>query len=95
MISQEYTEWHRLHHPNILPLVGICYLAGDEFARFISAWQENGRILDVLQDNSDADLLQIVCLSNYEMVYSLIRSSCRKLARPLIIYIVIILSMGT
>ena len=72
MIRQEYTEWHRLHHPNILPLVGICYLEGDEFASFISAWQENGRILDFLQDNSDADLLQMVCLRSYEMEYQLI-----------------------
>ena len=72
MIRQEYTEWHRLHHPNILPLVGICYLEGDEFASFISAWQENGRILDYLQDNSDADLLQMVCSSSYEMDYWLI-----------------------
>ncbi|EJD00431.1 kinase-like protein, partial [Fomitiporia mediterranea MF3/22] len=58
---KEYDLWHRLRHPNILPLEGICYPHPDSnIPAFVSCWQENGRIKDFVKERPYIDYIRLV-----------------------------------
>ena len=50
--------WKFLHHPNVLPLIGVTMTE----ARFemISEWMVNGNINEFVKKNPEADRLKLV-----------------------------------
>ena len=61
--------WRALHHPNVLPLLGVT-MTENQFV-MVSEWMENDNINKFVKGNPDADLLGLVC-SSFEVLYSLV-----------------------
>ncbi|KAI5116585.1 hypothetical protein M0805_009228 [Coniferiporia weirii] len=58
-LARELHIWSKLHHPNVLPLLG--YLIDDGvYPALISRWMTNGTSLQYLKNNPDADVLNMV-----------------------------------
>jgi serine/threonine protein kinase len=52
--------WKALHHPNVLPLVGVM-MSGARFA-MISEWMVNGNISDFVKARPDVNRIALVGL---------------------------------
>jgi hypothetical protein len=50
--------WRSLNHPNVLPLLGV-KIDGKRFI-MVSEWMVNGNINQFVEENPDADLLDLV-----------------------------------
>ena len=50
--------WKALHHPNVLPLLGVT-MTEDRFV-MVSEWMGNGNINEFVKENLDADRLGLV-----------------------------------
>jgi serine/threonine protein kinase len=49
-LKRELELWRKVHHDNILPLLGIAYLDGDStMPAFISPWMQDGSVMDFLK----------------------------------------------
>jgi len=53
--------WRTLHHPNVLPLLGVA-ISGNRLA-MVSEWMEKGNINEFLVAEVNADRLKLVCFS--------------------------------
>lgn len=52
--------WSQLHHPNILPLLGIVPYALTGMDSFVVPWMVGGSCVDYLRMQPDADRLSMV-----------------------------------
>ena len=52
--------WKDLHHPNILPLLGVT-MVGTQLV-MVSEWMVNGSIDKFVESHPNADRLELVCL---------------------------------
>ena len=61
-------EWNALHHPNVLPLLGVTMTEG----RFVmvSDWMVNGNINQFVKSNIDADWLKLVRFSSRILTFT-------------------------
>jgi len=50
--------WKALHHPNVLPLLGVT-MTEDRFV-MVSEWMGNGNINEFVKENLDTDRLGLV-----------------------------------
>ena len=50
--------WNSLHHPNMLPLLGVT-MAENRFV-MVSEWMANGNINDFVKADRNADRLELV-----------------------------------
>ena len=55
---REVVIWKTLHHPNVLPLLGVT-VTGDRFV-MVSEWMTNGNIKEYTKSNTSADRLGLV-----------------------------------
>lgn len=53
--------WRFLHHPNILPLLGVT-MTEDQFV-MVSEWMPNGNINEFMKADVNVDRLGLVCSS--------------------------------
>jgi len=51
--------WKALHHPNVLPLLGVT-MTKNMFV-MVSEWMRNGNINKFVEANVDANRLELVC----------------------------------
>jgi serine/threonine protein kinase len=51
--------WKALHHPNVLPLLGVT-MTENRFV-MVSEWMLNGNIKEFVKAGSNADRLGLVC----------------------------------
>ena len=58
MFTRELIIWAKLTHENVLPLIGV--VAIDGMPALISEWMTNGTMNDYLEENEDADILELV-----------------------------------
>ena len=59
--------WKALHHPNVLPLLGVI-MTETEFS-MVSEWMSNGNINQFVAAHPDAKRFELVC-SPSELLYS-------------------------
>ena len=52
--------WRFLHHPNVLPLLGVT-MTGNRLVT-VSEWMENGNINQFVKAHPSVDRLELVCL---------------------------------
>ena len=57
-LCREVVTWKFLHHPNVLPLMGVT-MVGRRF-EMVSKWMENGNVNEFLEKNPGADRLKLV-----------------------------------
>ena len=57
----EALVWRQLHHPNILPLLGVNIDAFHPSFCLISPWMNNGDIVTFLKQNPQHNLPWVVC----------------------------------
>ncbi|CUA71539.1 cytochrome P450, putative [Rhizoctonia solani] len=57
---REVMVWHKLNHPNILPLLGVVS-SGDTYLGMASPYMENGPASGYVHRNPEANVLQILC----------------------------------
>jgi len=50
--------WRTLHHPNVLPLLGVT-MSGNQFA-IVSEWMENGNINEFVKVHTNVNRLELV-----------------------------------
>jgi len=50
--------WNTLHHPNVLPLLGV--MMTDNHFAMVSEWMANGNITEFVEAHPDADRLELV-----------------------------------
>ena len=55
---REVTLWKTLHHPNVLPLLGVT-MAEKRFV-MVSEWMENGNINEFTKAQTDVNLFELV-----------------------------------
>ncbi|KDQ10171.1 hypothetical protein BOTBODRAFT_499007 [Botryobasidium botryosum FD-172 SS1] len=55
---REANVWQNLHHPNILPFLGLTTL--DSITYLVSPWMENGDLLAYVKKNPDVDCLKLL-----------------------------------
>jgi len=53
--------WRTLHHPNVLPLLGVTM--GDNHFAMVSDWMANGNIKEFLKAHSDANRYELVSVN--------------------------------
>jgi len=51
--------WKSLHHPNVLPLLGVT-MAKNQFV-MVSEWMAKGNINEFVKEEPNADQLELVC----------------------------------
>ena len=51
--------WKGLHHPNVLPLLGVT-INTNRFA-IVSEWMRNGNINEFVKEHSKVNRLELVC----------------------------------
>jgi len=56
---REVMAWKSLHHPNVLPLLGVT-MAKDRFV-MVSEWMVKGNINEFVKAEPSADRLELVC----------------------------------
>ncbi|KDQ18466.1 hypothetical protein BOTBODRAFT_75322, partial [Botryobasidium botryosum FD-172 SS1] len=54
----EAKVWSHLHHPNVLPFLGLCTLGSVPY--LISPWMENGHALGFVQKQPDTNRLRLL-----------------------------------
>jgi len=52
--------WKSLHHPNVLPLLGVT-MAKNQFV-MVSEWMVKGNINEFVKEEPSIDRLELVCL---------------------------------
>ena len=55
---KEAVTWRTLHHPNVLPLIGVT-MTETKFV-MVSDWMVNGNLNEFVEANPDADRLKLV-----------------------------------
>ena len=55
---KEFVMWKALHHPNVLPLLGVI-MTEDRFG-MVSEWMTNGNINRFVMANPDANRFELV-----------------------------------
>jgi hypothetical protein len=60
-ICKEVVRWNSLHHPNVLPLLGM--VMDETHFAIVSEWMVHGPINEFVRWNIDADRLKLVCFS--------------------------------
>ncbi|KZT07890.1 kinase-like protein [Laetiporus sulphureus 93-53] len=55
LIYKEAIQWRHLHHPNVVPFLGVCDMPPPLRLCIVSHWMENGNIMDFLRQNLSAD----------------------------------------
>ena len=58
---KEVVTWKALHHPNVLPLLGVT-MTETRFV-MVSEWMINGNINEFVKAEINADRLALVCFS--------------------------------
>jgi len=59
--------WKTLHHPNVLPLLGVA-VTWNQFA-LVSEWMENGNINVFVKAHPGVNQLELVCFSFRALLY--------------------------
>jgi hypothetical protein len=65
---KEIVEWNALHHPNVLPLLGVT-MTESRFV-MVSNWMVNGNINQFVKSNVDADRLELVRFSSRILTFT-------------------------
>ena len=60
--------WRALHHPNVLPLLGVTM--AENLMAMVSEWMAKGNINDFLNTNANADRLGLVCFSFQVLIFA-------------------------
>jgi len=55
---KEFVTWKALHHPNVLPLLGVI-MTEDRFA-MVSEWMTNGNVNEFVTAHRDANRFELV-----------------------------------
>jgi len=55
---KEVVTWKTLHHPNVLPLLGVTM--GERLFAMISEWMVNGNIVDFVEAHREANRFELV-----------------------------------
>jgi hypothetical protein len=58
MFAREFCIWARLHHRNVLPLIGIVAIEG--MPALASTWMENGTMNEYLKGHMGASIIEVV-----------------------------------
>ena len=58
MFCKEVVTWNALHHPNVLPLLGVT-MGSPRFA-MVSEWMANGNINEFVKANKDTNRFELV-----------------------------------
>ena len=58
---REVIIWKTLHHPNVLPLLGVTMTIAENRFAMVSEWIENGNINQFLKAHPDVDRVELVC----------------------------------
>jgi len=56
---KKVVAWGALHHPNVLPLIGVT-MSGDHFV-MVSEWMAKGNINEYVKTDPNVDRLGLVC----------------------------------
>ena len=68
MFHKEAIMWKSLHHPNVVPLVGVSKdWFGYKFA-MVSEWMANGRINNFVEAHEDVNRFKLVCKSPRSLI---------------------------
>lgn len=54
--------WGTLHHPNVLPLLGVT-MSENRFV-MVSEWMENGNVNEFVKVHANVNRLRLVCSSS-------------------------------
>ena len=57
-IAREMAIWSKLHHPNILPLLG--YILEKDYPSFVSEWMDQGTVREFLKTDPNANVKHLV-----------------------------------
>ncbi|KDQ07888.1 hypothetical protein BOTBODRAFT_591041 [Botryobasidium botryosum FD-172 SS1] len=57
-LAREMRVWSQLHHPNVLPFLGLHQ--SRSVAYLVSPWMENGHVLEFVQKHPEADSFQLL-----------------------------------
>lgn len=60
IFEKEIYVWSRLHHPNVLSLLGFASEEPSGFPLLVSEWMTNGSSLNYVKNNNDCDLMRLV-----------------------------------
>ena len=60
--------WRTLHHPNVLPLLGVI-MTGNRFA-MVSEWMPKGNINEFTRADANVDRMKLVCYSSKITVFA-------------------------
>ena len=55
---KEVVTWKSLHHPNVLPLLGVTM--GERLFAMVSEWMVNGNIVDFVEAHREANRFELV-----------------------------------
>ena len=60
---KEVVTWKSLHHPNVLPLLGVTM--GKRVFAMVSEWMVNGNINEFVETHRDANRFELVGFYSY------------------------------
>ena len=60
MFCKEVVTWRSLHHPNVLPLLGVTM--GEKVFAMVSEWMVNGNINEFVEAHRDVNRFELVGL---------------------------------
>ena len=60
--------WRALHHPNVLPLLGVTM--DENRLVMVSEWMSNGNIREFTKANINVDRLRLVCFSFEFLIFT-------------------------
>ena len=58
MFCKEVVAWRSLHHPNVLPLLGVTM--GEKVFAMVSEWMANGNINEFVEAHRDVNRFELV-----------------------------------
>jgi len=58
MFCKEVVTWKSLHHPNVLPLLGVTM--GERLFAMVSEWMVNGNITEFVEAHRDVNRFELV-----------------------------------
>ena len=59
-LVRELEIWAKLHHPNVLPLLGFIVDADSKYPSLVSEWMPNGTVLQYCMAYPTAGILDLV-----------------------------------
>jgi len=68
MFCKEVAGWRTLHHPNVLPLLGVV-MTENRFA-MVSGWMAKGNINEFMEADINADRFGLVCFPFNALVFA-------------------------